>query len=155
MTVQTKTTVIILTTLLIGFVLGFLFGNLQHRAQQYKRFSRFREHRGFLDLNERIIHPSPEQKKVVAKILEKYHKKFLQLNRRNFQSISTLLDSMYTELKPHLTKEQIQRLEKRRKMLKRRKEFMPPGERPMHHPPFGGPFGRERVPEHEPQNKME
>ena len=149
MTVQTKTTVIILTTLLIGFVLGFLFGNLQHRAQ-YTKFSRFRGHRGFLDLNERIIHPSQEQKKVIDEILEKYHKKFLQLNQHNFQSISTLLDSMYAELKPHLTKEQIQRIDERRKMLKRRKEFMPPGERPMRHPPFRRPFDRERMPEQEP-----
>lgn len=149
MTVQTKTSVIILTTLLIGFVLGFLFGNLQHRAQ-YRRFSRFREHRGFLDLNERIIHPTEEQRKVIDDILEKYHEKFLQLNQRNFQSISTLLDSMYADLKPHLTKEQIQRLEKRRNMLKRRKEFMPPGEPPMRHPPFGRPHDRGRMSEPEP-----
>ncbi len=149
MTVQTKTSVIILTTLLIGFVLGFLFGNLQHRAQ-YKRFSRFREHRRFLDLNKRIIHPTEEQRKVVDGILEKYHKKFLRLTQHNFQTISALLDSMYAELKPHLTKEQIQRLEERRNMLKRRKEFIPPGERRMQHPPFGRPHDRERMPEQEP-----
>ncbi len=149
MTVQTKTTVIILTTLAIGFVLGFLFGNLQHRAH-YTRFSHFREHRGFIDLNERIIRPTDEQKQVIDEILQKYHKKFLQLNQRNFQSISTLLDSMYAELKPHLTKEQIQRLQDMRNMLKRRKEFMPPGEPPMRHPPFGKPHDRNRMPEQIP-----
>ena len=110
-----KPTIILLTTLLIGFLLGI--GSA--RFMFFKRVEDFREenrNRGFIELHHNLLHISAEQEEEINPILESYFEK-LEARRRSVRSI---MDSMHQELRPHLSEEQVARLEKMRERAKRR-----------------------------------
>lgn len=122
-----KPSIILLLTLLIGFLLGI--GSARYVF--FKRIEDFRNenrNKGFIELHHKVLGISPDQEEVVNPILESYFEK-LEVRRRSLKGI---MDSMHRDLKPHLTGEQLIRLDKMRERAKgrnRRRGPGPPGRR--------------------------
>ena len=120
MSIHVKSSLIILTTLLIGIIIGALGMNL-FRNQRDIDFDRFRGRQAFMHLHEDIIQPTSEaQRDSIHKILSQSLPKFRELTLKHRQEISVLIDSMQKQLEPILTKEQLERLNVRRFMQGRR-----------------------------------
>jgi len=116
MNIHIKSALILLSTLLLGIIIGALGMNL-FRNQREIDFQRFREQRGFMHLHEGILQPTSEtQRDSIHKILSKNLPKFRELTLKHRQEISVLIDSMQKQLAPILTKEQLERLNERRFM---------------------------------------
>lgn len=141
MSIKLKSMVILLATLCIGIAVGVLGSRLyiEHRAQK------FREIRGeqlFRGIMEEIIQPTPEQAETLNKIFAKYQKSRRQMNVQFRSQTKAILDSMYAEIAPLLTKEQLKRLDERRM----NPGFRPPFERRPLLPFRNGPFRKNRNP---------
>lgn len=117
MNTKIKSALLLLTILFIGVVAGVLGSHLyvQHRIQKFHsergiRGERFLQHRF-----EQLLVPTPEQAVVLDSVFEKYDPKFRELNQRMRTESMMLLDSLHAELKPILTKKQMELLESRRR----------------------------------------
>lgn len=122
---KAKPVIFIISTLLIGFVLGMLT-SAQLRIHKLKPvrvyFSEERFREGFY----KIIQPDEQQKVVIEKVLDKYAKEMSDLQtdfRRNFDS---RMKAFRKELDSKLTKEQVARL---REMDEKRQEMIREGRR--------------------------
>ncbi len=131
MTIQVKSTLIILATFLLGIVIGFLGDRWMRRPPPFNA-QQMRKPEGFIQFNEKMIQPTAAQKDTVHAILAKYFKKFNAANDLHRQQLTALIDSMHAELSPILTKEQRERFLHRRPGLPPRgfgngPGFFPPG----------------------------
>ena len=117
-----KPTIILLATLLIGFLLGIGSARFMF-FQRLENFQNDNRNRGFIELHHKLLDISPEQEKEVNPILESYFDK-LEARRR---SIRGIMDSMHGELRPHLSEDQVMRLEEMRDRAKRRNKKRGPG----------------------------
>jgi hypothetical protein len=135
-----KAVIIILVTLVIGFVLGMLTSAQirSHKLRPVKMYfseQRFRE--GFY----RIIMPDENQKAKIDIVLRKYGRINSDLQNDFRKKLDTTMKDFWTEMGPLLTKEQMARLkeadERRREMIRqnRMNREEPPGHRG-DHPPF-------------------
>ncbi len=112
MKLHTKTALIIIGTLLIGFVLGFTSNIffLKSRFDKVKDFHRRGKMTNFfvekLDLTD-------QQKELAEPIIDKYNVRFHKHGEEMRDKIEGLVDSLRTELKPILTEEQMKQLNKR------------------------------------------
>ena len=134
MTIRMKSLLILLATLAVGVVLGWLASNLWHDYQRLKRFEKIHVRGrpfGLHERMERLLRPTEAQRDTLRAILDKYHQRFVQRQQAEREFFSTMLDSMTEELRPILTEEQIKRLERRRYLMRPGPSDMPPmGKRP-------------------------
>ncbi len=110
MKISTKTTLIILATLLIGTAIGILGSGIFHQ----KRFDRIRQmhpEQRFVEILDRIIKPAEEQSRLIKEILEKQSKKIAALEENYQGEIFTIFDSTRIQIQSLLTKEQMNKLE--------------------------------------------
>jgi hypothetical protein len=130
MRTRTKTTLIIIATLVIGIFIGALGSGFV--VQRSARHFGERKHREiFIDRVVEVIDPTPDQERVVRAILTKHSEQFEEMSDRFRLEAAALFDSLKADLDTVLTEEQKARLQER-------VEKMP---RPMRHPrpPRGGP----------------
>lgn len=118
-----KSSLIIVITLLIGIAIGFELSEIsvKHYMEQMRGP---RRPEGFLEMFEKVIKPDEKQKPVIDSILIRYHNKMDGIARSNMSRIRGVVDSMQTELKANLTKEQTERLDN--EMAKMRHNAPPP-----------------------------
>ena len=147
MSIQWKSTFIIVATLVIGILIGvFLAGPVMHRRVLRKAMDRGPEM--FTEMLERVIQPSPEQEEAVRAVLEEHSARLEELREDFRTEMVTTMELLKADLDPILTDKQKARLEERHHRLER---FMekgpgrgmkgkpgPPGHRPGHEPPEGG-----------------
>lgn len=118
MKAKTKSFIIILVTLVIGIAIGFEISEILIK----KRFDEFKKvgaPRGFVDMFENIIKPDNIQKPAIDSILLRFHKGVEKIRTASMAQMDKRIDSLITELKPHLTKEQIERFNNEMMRIKR------------------------------------
>ncbi|MBN2010114.1 hypothetical protein JW960_12285 [candidate division KSB1 bacterium] len=140
MNVRTKSGLIIVLTLCIGFALGMLTDRSLVRSQFQKRLSNMRNPRGLSHMIERIINPSDEQSEKINGIIDRYTKQIHDINEQSRQKVITVMDSLDTALDSVLTDEQKQQFDEHIKRMKemRSNRFPPPpheGRRGHRNPP--------------------
>ncbi len=110
---KTKSIIILASTLLIGFFLGWL-------SSTYLQNKKFREIRAYSSMEGirfsvlNKINPTEEQKKEILPVVEKFSRKNLELRRKYMKEFIEVRDEFHNELFPLLTKEQVQDIEKSR-----------------------------------------
>ena len=114
MKIRTKSTLVIIGVLLIGFFIGFLthFLIIRNRILDFKDVSKRNE------INQLLIERldlSEDQVEIVNPILDKYEMKFRQFGINARKEMAVIIDSLRSDLKPYLTKEQISQLNTRYK----------------------------------------
>ena len=117
---KAKPIIIIIATLLIGFLLGMLTSaQLRfHRLKPVRVFfseGRFRE--GFYQ----VIQPDDKQKTTIDALLTKYAKLNVSTQNDFRKKLDSLMKEFWNELEPALTKEQLARL---KEMEQRRNEMI-------------------------------
>ncbi|HPC99405.1 MAG TPA: hypothetical protein P5257_09580 [Bacteroidales bacterium] len=114
--------ILIIATLIIGFVLGMLV-SAQIRYARLKPvmilFSEERFREGFF----RMLQPDDQQEKTITQILSKYAKLNTSIQSDFRRKTDSLMKELWKEIEPNLTKEQIERLkeaeQRRLEMIKR------------------------------------
>jgi len=106
---KTKPVLIIISTLIIGFILGMLTSaQIRHyRVNQFRVFfseDRFRE--GFY----RTIQPDEQQKEKIDKVLDKYARISGQLQGGFRNELDSMMKAFHSEIDTYLRKDQIARL---------------------------------------------
>ena len=129
MKLQIKAVVVILSTFILGVVLGYLANDLLY-PKPPRRIGGMRDFDRFLALNERIIHPTEAQQDTVEKILRKNYQRLRNQFQESQAKVRAILDSIQVELEPLLTEEQKERLRQRREFMDKGRGFPPgmPGE---------------------------
>ncbi len=100
MKTQTKLASILIATLLIGMVLGFIGHGIFYRDQFKRRAQRMRTSEGFMQRFEQVIQPSDTQRVEIRKILKRHFEQMMQQQttfRKNMDSFKKDLDSVLTE----------------------------------------------------------
>jgi hypothetical protein len=109
MNLHIKTALVLLTTLIIGFVLGAL--TVPYFAMNRMRhFAGMRRPQGFVAFYEKIIQPTDAQKDTVHAILTKHFDKFRNLANEHRDTLIKLHEELMDDLNPVLTDEQKQRV---------------------------------------------
>jgi hypothetical protein len=154
MKIQTKTTLILIGTLIIGIVIGVL-GSGVARRQMTRKFANRPFPKQFTAVFERIIGPDATNRDTVLAILQNNAEKFDQFQRQHEATMRAMIDSLNAELDPILTPEQKQRLDEHNERLRKRMENFHPGRgRRPHFPgqtPPGFSPGEEPPPSLEPK----
>lgn len=102
-----KALLIILGTVLISFLSGFLVSGVIHH-HKIKSIMQCADKDGFVKMIYKKIDASEEQKSQLDPILKKYaEKSTLCLNNHRL-----IIDSLHTEIRPFLTNEQKEKLDK-------------------------------------------
>jgi hypothetical protein len=123
---KTRSLLIIILTLIIGFVIGILTSAQlrMHRLNPVRVYfseQRFRD--GFYN----AIQPTDQQKTVIREILEKYAKRNSEIQGNFREEMETSMKEFRKELDSHLTKEQLSRLKEmdsqRDKMIRNNRKF--------------------------------
>jgi hypothetical protein len=128
MNTKTKSAVVLLSVLIIGIVIGALGSTLLRRNLWQDRVERFRTPHGFTERLLNTINPEPDKREKVYQILLEHHTKMLNHMEQTRDKMKIHGDSLLLELKPLLTEEQLNRVEK---LLKRGPRGFPrPGGRP-------------------------
>lgn len=138
MKIETKTSFILLITLLIGMAIGFLL-NMVFLSRKVDQFRNLHQTRGFIHLFEGLIEPTESQHDTLQQVLKTYYQRFHDLRMQHIDELRTLIDSLQTDLMPILTEEQKRRLNKKRRMFEHRsRRFLPMDAHPGG-PPAGPP----------------
>lgn len=112
MTTKSKSTIIILSTLLLGMVIGLLLGGaIRHRKNA--DFAQMPRGERFHHSMERIIRPTEKQKEAMDAILKTRYSQIGDLREKFEEEIFTVYDSLKNDMDALLTDEQRQRLEKK------------------------------------------
>jgi len=101
---------ILISTLIIGMILGAVLHGTYMRYHFRKNIARWRTSEGFVKRFEKVIQPADHQKDEVEKILNKTFENMRKKLRPRFQKFESIMDSMKLELEPFLTLEQKKRL---------------------------------------------
>ncbi|NNC65664.1 MAG: hypothetical protein HKN84_12830, partial [Gammaproteobacteria bacterium] len=113
MSPKTKSTLLLLATLVIGLVLGALINGYFVR-QRLDRIGGLMNPGGFGEHIEAIIQPTnDEQREAIRKVLDSASPQALAVMRESRQRMRALNDSVKAELENILTEEQMERLEDR------------------------------------------
>lgn len=141
MNTKIKSGIFLLTTLLIGFVIGFLTST-QVKESRIRELRSFGSAEGFKFMMEHMLELDDEQKDVIRPVVDKYAKKNFELMKNFRGEFSVLMKEFHKELTPHLTPEQIERLNKfgeRGREMKGRGESPRGGKRRYGRGPGGNP----------------
>jgi hypothetical protein len=128
MTINTKTALILVSTLIIGVVVGMLAVRVVARYY-FGPPPGLPISKHFADRFERLIDPVETQKDTVRAILESYGERFANMHDEHFTEMKTLMDSMHVDLSSFLTEEQVKRIEERMMHRGRFREGRPPHRR--------------------------
>lgn len=96
----------LLSTLIVGFFLGFLVSG-QMTKKKMDDFLRWGTEEGFKEIMIEDLQPSEDQKKDLDPILEKYAIMNGELHNEWKKQHGELMRAMSEEMKPYLTQEQI------------------------------------------------
>lgn len=135
-----KSSIILIVTLLIGIAIGYELNGMLFRYR-FDAPKMMRRPEGFVNHFENIIKPDEAQKKKLRETILKYHTRIEDVSNKNMQRVGQLIDSMNTELRSQLTKEQAARLDG---MIQNMKKFPPPDK--MSGPGRGPGYGPDRGP---------
>lgn len=109
-----KYSLIIISLLLIGFVIGFLVnGRLTHHKM--KKVRSINTEQGFSHEFMRIIDPSPDQAEELKSILKEFSERNHVIIADFRENQKLLFKELRTEIDPLLTDEQIARLDRKKK----------------------------------------
>jgi hypothetical protein len=112
MNMKLRVTFIIIITLVLGIVVGFMLNRIYSQRRVRNILSR-RSPDFFVAFYERILEPDTEQSKKIREILDTYSKQVTNI-RENFQAeLQSLFESMKAQIEPILTPEQKERLKER------------------------------------------
>lgn len=110
MRISTKTTLIIMGTLIIGFIIGVLGGGLLHQ-KRFDRIQRMDPGQRFTEVLDGIIKPDESQRQAITAVLKKQTQKIALLEEEYQSEIFVIFDSTRLEIKSLLSEEQIKQLE--------------------------------------------
>ena len=119
MNVKIKTSLLLISTLLIGLIIGALTGVYFSRKMTHERMSRLRTQEGFISRFEKVIQPLDKQKEMVRKLLSKHYLKIDSMSTEIRTYMNNHNDSLLTEMKDILDEEQLERLKNRLKRIHR------------------------------------
>ena len=108
MNIKLKTTILLVSSLIIGVVIGLLIGPLLQRNILEKRFKNFREPDRFIEKIYDIVSADESQKERIKEILTAHHKRMLDFHAQ----IKIQMDSLQHDMKNVLTPQQMKRLER-------------------------------------------
>ena len=150
---KAKPIIIIVITLIIGFILGMLT-SAQIRLNRLQPVRVFFSEERFRDGFFKMIQPDEKKKESIDLLLSKYAKDNSLIQNDFRQKLDSLMKDFWKELEPNLTKEQIERLkhmDQRRMEMIRQNRRMPQRDsgnfrdsRRMPPPPDGRPPFRNR-----------
>jgi len=126
MNTKIKSGICLLTTLLIGFVIGYLTST-QVKESRIRELRTFGSAEGFKYMMEHMLELNDEQKDAIKPIVDKYAKENFELMKNFRGEFSVLMKEFHKELTPYLTPEQIERL---KEFGKRGREIRGRGESP-------------------------
>jgi len=106
---KTKSVLLIIATLVIGFIIGFLT-NGQITRNRIDKFVKTGTHEGFKGMYFRILQPDPEQIDLIEPILDKYGVLIHDNVNTMQKSMKDLHQQMVMEINPYLSDEQRERL---------------------------------------------
>ncbi len=116
---RVKSGLLLLATLLIGMVLGALL-NARLAEQRLERIAFLRTSRGFMRFIDNAIEPQDEaQRAAIETILERSASRMADHTARSRREVRMIVDSTITQLSTVLSKEQMDRLERRMEMGRR------------------------------------
>ena len=118
---KTKSLLIILTTLALGILIGIL-GTNYFRTKRIKEYRSYTTVDGFTHKFLKAIEPTEEQKEQILPIIKEYSKRNHDLRKEYRNDFRKLIKEFNEELKPVLTKEQLEKLEQGRKDSRERKD---------------------------------
>nr|NQU89528.1 hypothetical protein [Bacteroidota bacterium] len=107
---KTKSVLIIIATLIIGFIIGFLT-NGQLTKNRIQRFVKQDNCERFKSRLIHVIQPDDSQFEVIEPIIDEFTRKVHQSMRESRKGFNSMHDEMVDKLKPYLEPEQINRLE--------------------------------------------
>jgi hypothetical protein len=127
MSMRSQTTLIVVSTLVIGILIGlFLVGPVLHRHLRPPFPAKHED--GFAGALEMLIDPEPSQAEAIRKVLSEHSARFSDISSQYHSEISAMMDSLRKDLDPLLTDEQKARLDKRRDHFDRMRDHRkPPG----------------------------
>jgi len=140
MKTETKTVSILIFIFILGILLGVVVDRTIVENQMKNRMQRMRNPGMIGHLLERVIQPTPEQRKKIEIVLDKYADKMFQTRQQAMEAAAVTMDSLRKDLEPILTEDQKQRLDEHRKRFESRERGKGrfPGPKG---PPFGEPHG--------------
>jgi hypothetical protein len=107
---KVKPIIIISSTLIIGFAIGFLASSMISH-QRMKKFRSFNSVEAFKRRTIHLIEPNEKQMKEILPIIDKYAKEMDQIRKEFGKEFFNIMKDFYNDIKPFLTKEQIEKLE--------------------------------------------
>jgi hypothetical protein len=116
-----KAILTVFISLLIGFVLGYLTCG-QVKKHEWENRHKHSYHEMFVFRTLGVIAPTEVQKDTLLPIIEDYAEKTLKLKNNVSFEFDSLIRKMNDELKPHLTKEQFNKLSAEADRMNQRKD---------------------------------
>ena len=106
-----KISILFLTVLLVGMVIGALINGaiIKNRMDNIMKL---RGKGGYGTFIEQIIKPDDSQREQLRETIDKYSTTLFELRARSRNEMIAVMDSMRTEISPLLTDEQIDRLQR-------------------------------------------
>jgi hypothetical protein len=126
MNIKIKSAIMLISVLLIGIIFGAVGSTLLRRDLLQDRLERFRKPTGFVERMIHIIEPEKSQIENIETALLNHHHRMMQQNTMFRERMSSLSDSLLSDLKAILTPEQLERAEK---FIKQGRPFPGPGRR--------------------------
>ncbi|MEL6673994.1 MAG: hypothetical protein AAFR61_17455 [Bacteroidota bacterium] len=125
---------IILGTLAIGFIGGFLTNGLLFKRELRNFRQEMQQADAFVDRFLHRVQANPEQAKEIRPIISSHFQQIRQINRSRMRAIRIEMDSLRHALTPYLTPEQINRMGPRKRGKKKRQGEFPPFDNPVKTP---------------------
>ena len=124
---RTKSIALLVTTLLLGIVLGAVL-NAWWARERFERLRRLRTPGGFEQIVVRTLEPnSPEQRQAIEAVVGRAARRLDSLRTRHWGEVRATVDSMRADLRPILTDAQMRGLSRRIRMHRQRGRFRTPG----------------------------
>ncbi|MFH1762277.1 MAG: hypothetical protein ABIA63_14360 [bacterium] len=120
MNLKIKSSLIIIATLLIGITIGVLGVRLIARPPLPKMIHQEMTHKVLKMRIKRMIGPTAEQWEKIEPVLKKYARRMHEKMEKDHHFIRLQKDSLISEIKPFLTREQLAKLVKFEKHEKKR-----------------------------------
>jgi membrane-associated HD superfamily phosphohydrolase len=109
MNTKTKTSFILIGTLILGVIIGALFSAMI-RQQRVRRIEGMPHHERFIKSMERVLQPDKEQKQLINQVLDKRFDQIAELRDEYQSKIASIFDSIHQDMETVLTEEQKIRL---------------------------------------------
>lgn len=114
----------LISTLFIGFLLGFIVSR-GITVNEWKKTREFATQKGLIRKFDRIVRPDSLQREAITPILIKYGDQLQKQSRQFRLEVRATYDSLVQDVSIHLRPDQIERLEKGKKLMRKRKKKRP------------------------------